>query len=204
LKPHACKVGAKILPFIPKLKLNNMKKLLVGALVGGILVFAWQTLSWTVLKLHSKEMMQAKNQDSIITYLSSQLTEDGQYYIPRENDNASSEEMHAYQEKMTGKPWASVSFHKAFKMDMTMGMIRGILSTIISVFFVCWILMKQSPSSFLTTFISTVLIGVCGYLFIPYAGHIWMQFYGTMQNLVDVLISWGLCGLWLGWWLNRK
>jgi Phr family secreted Rap phosphatase inhibitor len=181
-----------------------MKKLLIGAIIGGILVFGWQTLSWTMLHLHKNEMMQAKNQDSIINYLSSQLTEEGQYYIPRENDNASSKEMHEFQEKMAGKPWATVSYHKAFKMDMTMGMIRGILSAMISVFFVCWVLMKQSPTSFLTTFISCVLIGIAGYLFIPYAGHIWMQNYGTMQNLIDVFLSWGLCGIWLGWWLNKK
>jgi hypothetical protein len=181
-----------------------MKKLLIGAIVGGILVFAWQTLSWTVLKLHGKEMMQAKNQDSIINYLSSQLTEEGQYYIPRENDNASSDEMHEFQEKMTGKPWALVSYHKTFKMDMVVNMIRGILSAMIAVFFVCWILMKQSSSSFSGTFISCILIGIAGYLFIPYSGHIWMGMPGAMQNLIDVLLSWGLCGIWLGWWLNRK
>ena len=194
----------KFLSFMPKPKQTIMKKLLIGALIGGILVFGWQTMSWTMLNLHKNEMMQAKNQDSIINYLSSQLTEEGQYYIPRENDNASSKEMRDFQEKMTGKPWATVSYHKAFKMDMTMGMIRGILSAMIAVFFVCWILVKQTSSSFLTTFISCILIGIAGYLFIPYAGHIWMGNFGTMQNLIDALISWGLCGIWLGWWLNRK
>jgi hypothetical protein len=23
-------------------------------------------------------------------------------------------------------------------------------------------------------------------------------------ELIDLLVAWGLCGLWLGWWLNRR
>jgi hypothetical protein len=187
-----------------KLKLTNMKKLLLGALVGGILVCGWQTLSFTMLNLHKSEMMQAKNQDSVISYLSSQFTEDGQYFIPRANDGASTKEMEELQKNMEGKPWATVSYHKSYNADMMMNMVRGILSAIIAVFFVCWVLMKQSSTSAFTKFFSCLLIGISGYLFIPYAGHIWMQNPGAMQNLVDVIVSWGLCGIWLGWWLNRK
>jgi hypothetical protein len=181
-----------------------MKKLLIGALVGGILVFGWQMASWTILNLHASESMQAKNQDTIINYLSSHLTEDGQYYIPRADDNASGSQMEEFQKNMTGKPWAIVTYHKAYSANMMMNMIRGILSEMIAVFFVCWVLIKQSSSSAFTKFISCLLIGVSGYLFIPYAGNIWMQSPGAMQNLVDVVVSWGLCGIWLGWWLNRK
>ena len=181
-----------------------MKKLLIGAIVGGILVFGWQTASWTFLNLHGKEMQQAKNQDSILNYLNTQFSEDGQYVIPRANDNASQKEMEDFQKTMTGKPWAVVTYHKAYKADMVMSGIRGILSTILGVLFVCWVLMKQTSVSFGTTFISCILIGIAGYLYIPYAGHIWMQVPGAMKNFIDVLISWGLCGLWLGWWLNRK
>jgi lipopolysaccharide export LptBFGC system permease protein LptF len=181
-----------------------MKKLLIGAIVGGILVFAWQTLSWTVLDLHGKEYRQAKNQDSIMSYLNSQFSEDGQYMIPREAESASSKEMEEFQKNMMGKPWAVVSYHKSYNTDMMMNIIRGLLVSIVSALFVCWVLMKQSPSSFGTTFISSVLIGLAGYLFIPYSNQIWFQTPGGMTNMIDALVSWGLCGIWLGWWLNRK
>jgi hypothetical protein len=187
-----------------KPKSTNMKKHLIGALVGGILVFGWQTISWTMLNLHGKEFQQAKNQDSVINYLSSQFSEDGQFIIPRVNDNASAKEMEDFQKNLAGKPWAIVSYHKAYSADMMTNMIRGILSAIVAVFFVCWVLMKQSSFSSFVTFISSILIGLAGYLFIPYAGHIWMENPGAMQNLIDVIVSWGLCGIWLGWWLNRK
>jgi hypothetical protein len=200
----SCKYSGKFLPFISKPKSTTMKKLLIGALVGGLIIFGWQTASWTFLKLHSSEMMQAKDQDAVMNYLSTQFSEDGQYMIPRANDNATSKEMEDFQKNQTGKPWAMVSYHKAYDANMMMNMIRGLLSAMIAAFFVCWILMKQSSGSSMTTFISCLLIGVAGYLFIPYAGHIWMENPGAMQNLLDVIVSWGVCGIWLGWWLNRK
>jgi hypothetical protein len=181
-----------------------MKKLIIGALVGGILVFLWQSLSWTVLGLHNDEYRKAANQDSIISYLSSQFPEDGQYMIPRADENASSEEMEKMQESMKGKPWAVVNYHKSYDTNMVTNIIRGLLVAIIAAFFVTWVLMKNTNSSFGTTFISAVLIGLAGYLFIPYSGFIWWQAPGATTNLADAIISWGLCGAWLGWWLNRK
>jgi len=181
-----------------------MKKLLIGAIVGGILVFFWQTLSWTILHLHDDEYRQANGQEEVISYLSSKFSGDGQYMIPRAKDGASREEMEAMEKSMQGKPWAVVSYHQSYGSNMTQNIIRGLLVSIFAALFVCWVLMKQTRSSFGTTFISAVLIGVSGYLFIPYSQHIWFQNPGATTNMVDTLVAWGLCGIWLGWWLNRK
>src|SRR5688572_29960665 len=181
-----------------------MKKLLIGALVGGILVFLWQTLSWTVLDLHAKEYQKAGNQDEVMSFLSSKFTHDGQYYLPSIERSASSEEMKKHMENMKGKPWAVLSYHQAYNQDMMKNIIRGLLVAILSAAMVCWVLMKNTNSSFGTTFISTVLIGIVGFLFIPYSMRIWFETPGLMSNLVDTLVAWGLCGIWLGWWLNRK
>ncbi len=181
-----------------------MKKLLVGSIVGSLIVFGWQTISWTILKSHDKEYRQAPNQDALISSLS-QLPGEGQYMIPRADPNASQDEMNAFQKKMLDekRPWAVVTYHKEYDSDMMMNIIRGFLSVLIGVFLVCWVLMKQT-SSFGTTFMSCLFIGIAGYLFIPYSGHIWFETPGAMTNFIDVLVAWGICGLWLGWWLNRK
>jgi hypothetical protein len=74
-----------------------MKKLIIGGLVGGILLFLWQTLSWTVLNLHAKEYQQAPAQDSVLNFLNNQFSETGQYYLPHAKEGASSEEMQQMQ-----------------------------------------------------------------------------------------------------------
>ena len=181
-----------------------MKKLLIGSLVGGILLFIWQTLSWTVLDLHGKEYQKAPNETELLSTISSNFTEDGQYYLPRLENSASSADMKKKMEDMKGKPWAVVSFHKAYDANMVSNVIRSLIVGLLTAFFACWVLSKSANSTFGSTFTGTLLIGLTGYLFIPYSGHVWFQTPGAMTNLVDTLVAWGLCGLWLGYWLNRK
>ena len=56
---------------------------------------------------------------------------------------------------MQGKPWAAL-YHKAYDMNMMTNVSVVLLAAIISAFFVCWILIKQTNTSFGTTFISTL------------------------------------------------
>ena len=59
-----------------------MKKLLIGAVVGGILLFIWQFLSWTVLDLHYNAYQYTDKQDAIMSSLNSLIDKDGQYMVP--------------------------------------------------------------------------------------------------------------------------
>jgi hypothetical protein len=181
-----------------------MKKLIIGALIGGILIFLWQMLSWTVLDLHGKEYQKASNQDEVMPFLSSHFTHDGQYYLPSLDRNATSAEHKKFVEDMKGKPWAILTYHASYEIDMLKNILMGLAAAILAAAFACWILMKNTNSSFATTFISCVLIGLAGYLFIPFANKVWFQTPGLKTNVIDTLLSWGLCGIWLGWWLNRK
>jgi hypothetical protein len=47
-----------------------MKKWLIGSLVGAILVFLWQFLSWTILPIHSGEAKYTPAEKEILTSLS--------------------------------------------------------------------------------------------------------------------------------------
>ena len=62
-----------------------MKKILIGGLVGGILLFAWQTISWTVANLHEKGQQYTTKQDSIMSYLNNSGLAEGSYMLPRAN-----------------------------------------------------------------------------------------------------------------------
>ena len=51
-----------------------MKKMIIGALVGGIILFAWQFLTWVLLDLHEAQQKYTPKQDSLIRYLNSKLS----------------------------------------------------------------------------------------------------------------------------------
>jgi len=181
-----------------------MKKLFISALVGGIIIFIWQTLSWAMLNLHHANQEYTPKQDSILSYLNSQFSEDGAYMVPAYPKGITREEMEKQMEARKGKPWAQIQYHKALDVNMGANIIRGLITDIIMVAFLCWILMKISPSSFGVIFTSCLFTGIIVFTNSPYTMHIWYPRADIMVHLLDALLSWGLCGIWLGWWLNRK
>lgn len=179
-----------------------MKKLLIGALVGGILLFFWQFLSFTILDLHRPMQNHTPKQTEILKFLSENL-EEGNYYLPTLPPNASWEENEKLMNESMGKPWAQVFYHKAMDMDMTANMLRGLFVDILAALALAWVLMKISNNNLTTTLLSSIAIGIASYLTTSYATGIWYETV-TLPDLIDAIVGWGIVGLWLGWWLNRS
>jgi len=187
-------------------KPTNMKKWLIGSLVGAILVFGWQFLSWSVLGIHKDAFKYHPAQDSIINYLSSTLTEDGAYMIPTAKPGTPRKEHQEMAKQMEGNPWASIIYHKEAHFSMTRPMIRGFLIDLFLVFTLIYILTRAGTPNAVRILAGSVAVGLFCFLWGPYTGHNWFSLPMDMikGDLIDGIAAWGLCGLWLGWWLNRK
>lgn len=183
-----------------------MKKMIIGAVVGGIILFAWQFLTWGALNLHEKQQQYTPKQDSILAYLGTQFSEDGAYFMPTFKPGTSNSEMEAQMKAMEGKPWAQVVYHK--KMDgmnkMFMNMGRSLVVDIVVIWLLCWLLTKITAPSFGTVFMGTLGTGLIVFLNAPYVMHIWYGSFDLMAHFTDTLVAWGVTGLWLGWWLTRS
>jgi len=179
-----------------------MKNQLIATLVAGLLMFIWQFLTWGILNLHEKEFTYTPNQDAILAALSSNLTEDGSYYMPNLPPGSSHEEHEAAMKDMMGKPWAIIKYQKAADYNMGMNMFRGISVDILAAFLLIWLLSQLRQNSFKTSLIASLVVGSIGYLSITYTNGIWFDA-NTLVHLLDTLVMWGLVGSWLGWWLNR-
>ncbi|HKH60589.1 MAG TPA: hypothetical protein VKA49_07145 [Flavitalea sp.] len=181
-----------------------MKKLLIGAIVGGIIIFLWQFLSFALLNLHGKAFQYTPKQNEIMNSLNSLITEDGQYLLPGLPPDATSEQHEAAMKSSEGKPWAMVSYHKAMEMNMGMNMIRGLVVDIIAVALLCWIISKMNLPTFGTVLTASIFTGLIVFFTAPYTGHIWYDTFDIMAYFMDALVGWGACGLWLGWWYSRR
>jgi hypothetical protein len=140
----------------------------------------------------------------VINTLSGIFKEEGQYLIPRSEANASEEDEQKYMEALKGKPWALVTYHPSYENDMGMSAFRGFTTALLSVLIFIW-LIGRNPGNLGTVFLKGVGVGFLMFLFVYYNQNIWMQTPWSVirGELIDLLVAWGLCGLWLGWWLNR-
>lgn len=182
-----------------------MKKSIIGAIVGGIIIFIWQFLTWGMLNLHEAQQKHTPKQDSVMAYLNSQFSEDGAYFMPRPAPGTSRDDMEKQMKASEGKPWAQLIYHKSMDpmSKMFMNMARGFLVNFVIVWLLCWLLLKIPSPSFGTVFLGTLGTGIIAFLHGPYTMHIWYGSFDVMIHFLDALVAWGVAGLWLGWWLTR-
>lgn len=181
-----------------------MKRVLVGALVGAIIIFAWQAVARMVFQYHNAGYKHAPNSEAILSAMSG-IKEDGQYFLPDLNHEATAEEMEAQGKAMEGKPWAIVTYHRSWDTDMATPMIRQFATMFLVLALFIWILGKNTVG-FSNIFIKTLATGFMIFLAAWYPQNIWFHHpWDVLQGeLIDLLVGWGLVGLWLGWWLNRR
>ena len=180
-----------------------MKKLIIASLVGGLILFIWQTLSFMMLQLHGSQMQYTDKQDDILAALEASGIDEGEYFLPNTSSTAPSEaEQVEYMDKYTAKPWAKVSYHKELSMSMGMNMVRGLFIDFVAAFLLAWLLLKFAELNMKTAVIASISIGLIGYLTVSYLNSVWFET-SSWPELIDALVQWGLVGVWLGWYLNR-
>jgi len=181
-----------------------MKKTILGAIIGGILLFLVQFVTWTVLNLHRSAQQHTNNQDSVLQYLDSHLQRSGAYLLPTYADNASSADKEALMQSADGKPWALINYHKAYHVNLVSSLVRNLLVDIVAVWLFAWIVVATGKQGFGKIFIASLFLGFIIFLNIPYTLHIWYLTPGLKADLIDALAGWGITGIWLGWWLSKK
>lgn len=178
-----------------------MKKLLIGAAVGALILFVWQFLSFALLGIHNSQMGHTPNQDAILKVLEENL-EEGTYFLPRAEIGASMEEEEALMNERMGKPWAMVSYHDSLSNNMGMNMLRGFVIDFVSALLLAWLLMKMANLTVQTSVMASLAVGLIGYFTINYLNSVWFET-NSIPDLIDAIVQWTLTGAWLGWWLTK-
>jgi hypothetical protein len=181
-----------------------MKKQIIGALVGGLLIFIWQTLSHVAFNLHEPVQKYTANQDSVLSYLSSHIKEPGGYMLPRMRDNQSMDELEGFTKAMAGKPWARVILYQNYDTNMTDNMIRGLVVDIFIVFLFIWIVRKLRMPTKRTILLMAISIGLISFSNTVYTEHVWYPVFDVRAQLIDAVFGWAIVGVWLGYWMNRR
>ncbi len=180
-----------------------MKKNLLGALVGGLIIFIWQALSHMAFNLHEPNQKFSAGQDSVLTAIKTHLKEPGGYILPRMQNELSMEEMESFTKSIQGKPWAMVRFYKSYDIDMTSNMLRGLAVNILLAFLLIWIINRLKVPSSKTIFTLSIVVGFIAFSNISYTEHIWYPVFDLRAQLIDAIVGWGLCGFWLSRYMGK-
>jgi hypothetical protein len=184
-----------------------MKKTIIASIVGGILMFAWQFLSWPVLNLHKAANGYTPNNAALLAALEANLPKEGGYMLPGLPENATNEDHEKLMKEADGKPWATIQYHKSMQSNtrsMITNMARGLVVDIVMIWLFCWILGKINLAGFGTIFTASLFTGLIVFFNTAYTVNIWYKWFDIMAYFTDAMLSWGICGLWLGWYLKKK
>lgn len=180
------------------------KSLLWGAFLGGIVVFAWSFVSWTVLPWHTSQMQAFTNEDAVAEVIAKHMSTAGVYYMPASPKNyasLSAEERKAadarMEEKMKAGPTMLGVVLPSQVMNMPKMMGASLLFDFLAALLVTMLVMKTGDMTYAgrVSFIVTFALAVGIIAFVPQ----WIWFgYPTGWTLVmiaDTLICWLLAGL---------
>jgi hypothetical protein len=177
-----------------------MKQLLIAAIIGGIILFVWGWLSWSVFPIHNSSMKSIENEEAVISTMHVNMTQEGVYVfpgMPATQDQAAVDE---WTQKNKQGPIGMIIYNpEGSEPMMASQMIVGIIISIISSYLAAWFLSRSTAAS--STYLARV--AYCGMLgiFVSLVSHVvnwnWMGYpldY-TTSWIMDAVIGWILAGL---------
>jgi len=87
-----------------------MKKSLLFALIGGIILFVWQFISFAMPNFHKTAMEYTPSQDEVLAAIKESGLKEGMYMLGQPDPELTNEEYNAAMEKYEGKPWAILNY----------------------------------------------------------------------------------------------
>ncbi len=164
------------------------------ALLGGLILFFYQFISFAGANFHGNAQAYTEKQDTIMAFLNSLNLENKQYILPRPAENATAEDQQKYAQESQGKPWAMVNYHGSRNTGMLMPMLRGLLVDILAIFLLFGLLDKVADVNTTQSILYACTVGLFTFLVVPYTNYIWYQTPDIWAHLLDALVPYTLIG----------
>ena len=184
-----------------------MVRVILGAIIGGILVFAWSMVSWMVLPYHTQSIHQFKDEAALTKLIKEQADQSGVYvlpFVPGDTLSKGPAEQKAAWEEVQKKQqagpmvFASVALEGTqynMKTAMTYSLILQIVGAFIISLMLCCCCCTGYFCRVLTVSTIGLLVGLLGT--VPYL--VWWKFSlpFTLACAADALIGWTLAGIFM-------
>jgi hypothetical protein len=185
-----------------------IKRIIIGAVVGGVVMFIWGAIAWMVLPLHTPTIKEVPNEDELRAILKKNVTEPGFYVVPGWGHEGMTKEQHDAMMKVweqkhrEGPRMVGVLLPQGGDPMMAQYYVRGFALDLLAAFVAAWLLSKAAAG--LASYGARVQFVTVTGLFAGIAVHLpywnWLEFPTdyTIACMADVTIGWLLAGLAIG------
>lgn len=170
-----------------------MKKLILFSLVGGIILFFWQFMSYAMPDFHKSAHAYTPLQDSIMNQLEKLGLEQGMYMLGMPDPNNPEAVEASWSEETS--TWAILNYRVNEPNSMTKPLIRSVINCMIIAGLLFWLLKQKPDSTLIYKVLVSVVVGFISFLFMSYSNFIWYKEPDIWAHLMDGTIPWLLLGL---------
>ncbi len=177
-----------------------VKKILIGGVVAGILVFIWGAVSHTVLPLGHVGLKDLPAEDVVLTSLKKSITEPGLYTFPGmdrdKSGDVSSEEMAAAKVKYEAGPTGMLLYQPQGRAGMTMQLVIEFITNVLGGL-IAALLVSLTAAGFGARVLCVMLMGLFGWLAIDVSYWNWYRFPldFTGAAAAEQVIGWLIAGV---------
>ncbi|MFN8134839.1 MAG: hypothetical protein U0Z17_06320 [Bacteroidales bacterium] len=171
-----------------------MKRKLLFSLIGGVIIFAWQFLSFAMPNFHKSAARYTPAQDSILQMIAKMELKEGMYFLGQPDPALSKTEQEVYMKKTDGKPWAVINYHETNTMSMAINMIRGLLICFVISYLLFWMYLQQKDAILSNRLLLSLAVGMIGFFFVPYTNFIWYKAPDIFAHFADAIVPWLILG----------
>lgn len=176
-----------------------MKKVLIGGIAGGIVLFVWGAFAWTVLPLHRPSLHTIPNEDAMISVLKTNLDTKAVYLfpaLPDQNGNRAAEQA----QKMQQGPVGMIVYDpQGMAPMMTSRFVNGLILNFAAALLAAWFLSRSTARG--SPYLSRVMFcGVLGIFasfvsFLPAWNWLGYPLDYTTAMVADAVVGWLITGL---------
>lgn len=174
-----------------------MRSLIIGALLGAVIAFVWQGISWMALPWHCKSMKKIRNEEFVGWVLKENARKDGVYVIPH-FDCDGDEQSASWKESAEQGPYVFASIRtKGISGSMLGNSVTSFVMFLILSGIATALLMRTGGLSYAGRVLFVFGIGTISAIVATIPMWNWFAFpmSYTLINLGDTLITWLLVGL---------
>lgn len=161
------------------------KSILLGAVLGGIVLFVWSALSWMVLPWHEMTMSGFKNDKAVSDVISANAEKSGVYFSPSDQD------------RLGAGPLVYAAVRREGMTSMAKPMVVGLLVDILCAALVSWLVLQTAGKSLLAKVGFVMVLALAIGIFERISDANWWGFPPAYTALLiaDLVVGWCLAGL---------